>query len=177
MGQDVPKALLINLGCGENRFEGWVNVDAYGTPDFRHDLNSIPFPWRSDSVDSIAAWHVFEHLANWWEAFCECARILKPGGMLDMRVPDASSDSAITYRDHVNIFGLNSFHGAEGTTCGTNAWAMSQAHVPLKLVGYAQVPFGKYNWMPGWMLRFCATHLRNFIWEQRFLWQKTRSTQ
>lgn len=174
MGEDVQQIVLINLGCGDRPLIGWINVDKYGTPDVKHDLNEIPYPWDSDSVDGILASHIFEHLDNWWGAFVECSRILRPGGILEIRVPDESSSSAGTYRDHVYIFNERSFYGIEGTTWGSNSWAKEQERLPLRPHGYEQVPFKQYNWIPRCILRFLADHMRNFIWEQRFLFQKIK---
>jgi hypothetical protein len=38
-------AIKLNLGCGKNPMPGYVNVDKFGTPDVRHDLET--FPWHS----------------------------------------------------------------------------------------------------------------------------------
>lgn len=177
--EQVLKPVRLNLGCGFNKApqdEGWINVDAYAScnPDVQHDLTKIPWPWEDNSIDFIVARHVFEHLQNWWEGFCECARILKPMGILEVRVPDASSDTAVGYRDHLHIIHPVSFHGTVGARKGVyhNAWFCEQPSVPLKLIFYAQVPFSEYNWMPNFLLRFCAKHMRNFIWEQRFTFEK-----
>lgn len=172
----------LNIGCGFEKMDWAINVDAYEIckPDVVHDLNDIPWPFKDGSMEVIFAHHVMEHLKDWWAAFSECARILKPGGYLEVRVPDASSDSALCYRDHFHVFSMLSFHGIEDSQYrnGSNAWAATvEGVVPMKLIAYHQVPFPKYNWMRifglKWLLRFCADHLRNFIWEQRFTFQKT----
>jgi SAM-dependent methyltransferase len=170
------KPLLLNLGAGFNPLPDHVSVDNWGNPDVKWDLNVTPYPWDDNSVDGIEMWHTLEHLPNWWEAFKECARILKPGGYLNIRVPDESSRTALTYRDHVAVFGLASFHGTIESDHGTNAWAETESgSVPLKLVNYYQVPYREYDWMRRWcpwLLKFCANHLRNFIHEQRFYFRK-----
>jgi SAM-dependent methyltransferase len=174
----VVKPVFLNLGCGTNREPNHINVDAFATvnPDVVWDLNVTPYPWAANSVDGIMMYHVLEHLDNWWEAFTECARILKPGGYLRIHVPDESSATALTYRDHVRVFGLASFHGIHGRESGTNAWARTvEGSIPLMQEFYAQVPYKKYEWMIWscpWLLRFCAAHLRNFIWEQQFVFRK-----
>ena len=174
MGQDVPPTLL-NIGCGAIKLDGWIGVDAYGDPDVRHDLNVIPWPFKDNSVDKILAAHVFEHLENWWGAFEECVRILKPYGLLDFRVPHDSSSTALTYRDHLHVFSSNSFYGIEGTRCGTNNWAGSQPRLPMRIVSYQLIPFREYqrifNLFPR-IGRWLAIHGRNFIHEQRFIFEK-----
>jgi SAM-dependent methyltransferase len=152
MEQDV-RSCVLNLGCGFRKFIGAVNVDAFENcnPDIVWDLNKTPWEWARDGeYDQIYAWHVMEHLPNWWGALSECARILKPGGTLEIRVPDESSSTAMTYRDHHFCFTRFSFHGiADGAQQlpargGTNAWAMTQEHtIPLRCLHYRRVPFKK----------------------------------
>ena len=176
MMNDSPT--IINLGCGFNKLIGAINVDAFEicNPDVVWDLNKFPYPFENNSVDQIIARHVFEHLDDWWGALGECARILKNGGRMHIGVPDESSMSAITYRDHKHIFSLLSFHGIINYTSGSNAWAKTvETALPLKMIEYRRVPFKEYEWMIKWcpwLLSFCAKHLRNFIWEQRFEFQK-----
>lgn len=177
MGTNVEPVLL-NLGCGTYKRPGWINVDAYKecSPDMILDLNVTPYPWEDNSVDAVLMTHVLEHVENWWGCFTECARILKPGGTLQINVPDESSSTALTYRDHLNVFNLASFHGIKGRMSGTNAWAKSvEGTVPLVLEHYFRVPFKQYEWMTRWcpwLLQFLADHSRNWIWEQQFHFRK-----
>lgn len=175
MGKTATPVYL-NLGCGLNRKKDWINVDAFGNPDVLWDLDVTPYPWADNSVDGIEMFHVLEHLENWWEAFTECARILKPGGTLRIHVPDESSRTALTYRDHKTVFSQVSFHGIRGSRSGTNSWAETvEASVPLVLERYYRCPYKEYEWMARWcprVLRFCADHLRNFIHEQQFHFRK-----
>ena len=177
MGQNAAPT-IINLGCGFRKLDGGINVDGFEPckPDVLWNLNETPYPWDDNSVDAIFAYHVFEHLENWWGAFTECARILKPGGQLEVRVPDPSSDSAMVYRDHLHVISLFSFDGIANRRGGRalNSWAAAQDIVPVVLVRYARVPFEQYNWIPVWILKFLAKHLRNYIWEQRFLFVKIK---
>lgn len=175
----IDKPLLLNLGCGNNKLDGYLNVDLYGDPDLRHDLNSFPYPWDDNSVDHIEMIHTLEHIPDWWSAFCECCRILKPGCTLRIHVPDESSSDALAYRDHYHVFTRRTFDSTlnqitERST--TNAWFLEQDKAPVALIEYHVVPFAKYNWMFRfpftWLGRFCAEHMRNFIWEQRFLFVK-----
>jgi SAM-dependent methyltransferase len=175
---------IINLGCGFRKLIGGINVDSEEVcnPDVVHNLNVFPWPFDDEFADAIFAIHVFEHLVDWWGAFKECSRILKVGGSLEIRVPDASADTANTYRDHLHVFALRSFHGAflesrEPMRSGTNAWAHGQEMtVPLMFKDMAKVPYVEYMWMMRWpfkwILNFCSNHMRNFIWEQVFIFEK-----
>jgi hypothetical protein len=174
MAENV-RGTFLNIGCGMDKMPGWVNVDRYDIckPDVVLDLNKPEWPWADNSVDGILAKHVLEHLSEYWTAFKECGRILKVGGTLEVRVPDASSDDALGFRDHLRLFNGNSFFGILGYRHGTNAFAMKeQESVPLRLVSFNRVPFKKYYWMPQRLLKFCAEHMRNFVWEQRFVFRK-----
>jgi len=176
----MSKEVFLNLGCGFRKKKGCINVDAFDIcePDIVHDLNVFPYPWADDSIDGIIMWHVLEHLDDWWGAFLECARILKPGARLSIHVPDESSSSAITYRDHNHVFCVWTFRGITGDQpYGQNAWAaIEHETVPLKMISFRRVPFKKYNWMMRWgfrwLLKLCADHMRNFIHEQRFMFIK-----
>ena len=175
------KPVILNLGCGFRKYEGGINVDGFSAckPDVLWDLNKFPYPWEDNSIDRIYAYHVFEHLENWWGTFWECSRILKLGGELEMRVPDITSDSATAYRDHLHVITLFSFDGIANRLRGRalNAWARTQDIPPMVLTRYARVPFADYNWMPKFLLRFCGKHLRNYIWEQRYLFMKIKEEQ
>ena len=104
----------LNLGCGNQTPEGWVNIDyAFGArfakiPFFRainkkiclcqmewddqikvHDLRRT-FPFDDASVDIIYTSHTVEHFSKQeGERFLkECHRVLKPGGIIRVVVPD-----------------------------------------------------------------------------------------
>lgn len=168
----------LNLGAGLDRKEGWVSVDLYGEPDVRVDLSRDRFPWADGTVSEILAAHVFEHLEDWWHALCECARVLRPCGRLEIRTPHESSTTALGYRDHRNIITPLSFHGIEGMKHGTNAWAIgAEGTVPLVMREFCVVLHSQYLWMLrpglGWLRSFCANHLRNFVKEQRLIFERT----
>jgi predicted SAM-dependent methyltransferase len=85
--------LLLNLGCGHKGRPGWVNVDSSGFPgvDVVFDCRKrLPFP--DCSAQGIFTEHFVEHLDYTEEVPCflaECHRVLSPGGVLRIIVPDA----------------------------------------------------------------------------------------
>lgn len=79
----------LNLGCGQDYREGWLNVDAVAAvePDLACDLNDRPWPFPDESFELIVCSHVLEHLDDYEWALEECARILKPDGRLRVKHP------------------------------------------------------------------------------------------
>lgn len=90
--------MKLNLGCGQNRLEGYVNIDKYPTfqPDLLWDLEQTPYPFEAGSVTEIAATHVLEHLGQVPDIFLgvikELHRILAPGGIMVVKVPHFRGD-------------------------------------------------------------------------------------
>lgn len=81
----------LNIGCGNKFHPAWVNVDLVSAnPKVQacNILNGLPFP--NDSFDVIYHSHVLEHLPKEKApAFvAECLRVLKPGGIMRVVVPD-----------------------------------------------------------------------------------------
>jgi glycosyltransferase involved in cell wall biosynthesis/predicted SAM-dependent methyltransferase len=84
--------LLVNIGCGPNVADGYVNLDVVSHPKvyFWDCRKSLPFD--DDSVEVIFAEHVFEHFEYKVESLrflTECYRCLKKGGVMRVVVPDA----------------------------------------------------------------------------------------
>jgi len=82
--------LKLHLGCGKNYKEGWVNVDLHRTADVRLDLRE-PLPFEDASCSMIYSEHFLEHI-DYPEPITsllgECCRVLKPGGVFSVVVPD-----------------------------------------------------------------------------------------
>ncbi len=86
-------SLLVNIGSGSRGRSGWVNTDVLPMPgvdcvcDCRRGL-----PFDDGSVDVIFSEHFFEHIDYTEEApyfLAECRRVLAPGGVVRIIVPDA----------------------------------------------------------------------------------------
>ena len=58
--------MKLNLGCGHDHKEGYVNVDVsdLGKPDMVVDLEVLPWPWQDSSIDEILIKHTLEHLGQ-----------------------------------------------------------------------------------------------------------------
>jgi hypothetical protein len=90
--------MKLNLGCGQNKLDGYVNIDRYVTfsPDLLWDLEQTPYPFDANSVTEIAARHVLEHLGQNTDVFLriikELHRILVPGGAIEIKAPHFRGD-------------------------------------------------------------------------------------
>jgi SAM-dependent methyltransferase len=82
---------LLNLGCGARFHADWTNIDVTSSSPLvqAHDLRlGIPHP--DGTFDVVYHSHVLEHFPkNAATGFLqECHRVLKPGGILRIAVPD-----------------------------------------------------------------------------------------
>ncbi|WP_461209882.1 glycosyltransferase [Desulfocurvus sp. DL9XJH121] len=85
---------MLNLGCGQRFHPDWVNVDfsSPGPEVYAHDLaEGVPF--RDASFDVVYHSHLLEHFnKDDAGAFLrDCFRVLRPGGVLRVAVPDLES--------------------------------------------------------------------------------------
>lgn len=82
---------LLNLGCGSRYHLYWINIDSHSnTPDvIAHDLTQR-LPFADKFADVVYHSHVLEHLSKSFASVFlhECYRVLKPGGIIRVVVPD-----------------------------------------------------------------------------------------
>ena len=87
------RGISLNVGTGGRGKESWINVDAIGSHRdlyCTHDLRQ-PLPLARGSVKRILAEHVIEHLDFYGDVprvFAEFHRVLEPGGVVRIVVPD-----------------------------------------------------------------------------------------
>lgn len=105
MNVDVVNKL--NLGSGEFRKEGYINLDfeSAGQPDIIHNLNVFPYPFEPDSFDRVEADHVIEHLDSPFDVMREIHRISRHGGTVIIRVPHFSR--GFTHPEHCRGFDVS----------------------------------------------------------------------
>ena len=99
--------MRLNLGCGFNKLDGFVNVDANADcePDEVSDLESLPWPWPDNSVDQVVMTHVLEHLGESPAVYIgiikELYRNCQPDGHVIITVPHPRHDTFIIDPTHV----------------------------------------------------------------------------
>jgi glycosyltransferase involved in cell wall biosynthesis/SAM-dependent methyltransferase len=81
----------LNLGAGGKREEGFVSVDLFVGPNIDEVFDLDEIPYLDNTIGAINSEHSLEHvgwvrvdkaLSEWW-------RVLKPGGFLMLKMPDA----------------------------------------------------------------------------------------
>jgi len=101
--------MKLNMGCGHNKLEGWVNVDLFPecAPDVVCDLESLPWPWPDDSVDEVLFNHALEHLGQDTRTFLgmmkELYRVCRNGAEIAINVPHPRHDDFINDPTHVRV--------------------------------------------------------------------------
>ena len=95
--------VAVNLGCGSHYRKGWLNFDLYPASEDVRQANIIDgVPLVDGTADFVYHSHVLEHLCreDARRFLQECHRILKPGGILRIAVPDLE-DAAREYLKNI----------------------------------------------------------------------------
>jgi predicted SAM-dependent methyltransferase len=86
--------LRLNLGCGEFKLDGFINIDCVEDsrvkPDLKLDFIEQQLPYEAETVDQIWMIHCIEHIERfkWLVLFSEVLRVLKPNGSFTLAYPE-----------------------------------------------------------------------------------------
>jgi len=108
----------LNIGCGELPFPSCINVDRRKTEtaDIIHDLEVLPWPFANERFERVYAYDILEHLADVVKTMEEIHRVLKPGGVVEIRTCAWDQEQSYTDPTHKHWFTLNSFDFFDSTT-------------------------------------------------------------
>src|ERR1044071_4631068 len=124
--------MKLNLGCGQHKLPGYLNVDKYPAcaPDQVVDLEALPWPFPDASADEVVMNHVLEHLGQPTQTFLgimqELYRVMKPGALLHLGVPHPRSESFLGDPTHVRPISpavLSLFSRRGNQQCKERGWA------------------------------------------------------
>jgi SAM-dependent methyltransferase len=105
--------IRLHLGCGKRFIPGFVHVDILPAPHIDHvaDVRHLEFA-AENSADLIYACHVLEHFGRFEfrAVLAEWFRVLKPGGILRLSVPDFAACAAVYYEQGL-VDGLTGLMG------------------------------------------------------------------
>lgn len=110
----------LNIGCGLDFLPNAINHDLTKFDprvDVVHDLNIFPWPWKGQTFDEVVAKSVLEHLKpDLVETLNEIWRILKPGGLVTLKLPHWRADVSWWDPTHRWKFSLMSFEQFDPST-------------------------------------------------------------
>lgn len=106
----VMSKVRLNLGCGSDIKDGWINLDAANITgvDVIHDLESFPYPFEDNSIDEVVCQDVLEHV-DYPAVLEELFRIMKHGAVLKIRVPHFTSFRNFVDPTHKRLFSIKTF--------------------------------------------------------------------
>lgn len=143
MGVHPGEAVRLNLGAGGKPLDGWISVDLAGEPDVRADVLALPFP--DGYADEVMAIHLLEHLYRWDApaALAEWRRVLKPGGLLILELPDLikACRNVLTNPDvRMGVWGLFGDPGyREPLMVHRWGWTSTELAAELRAAGFRKV--------------------------------------
>jgi SAM-dependent methyltransferase len=100
----------LNLGCGNDIREGWINLDNIKLPgvDIVCDIEKEALPFADGTLDEIYAEGILEHV-DLVPVLKELHRVLKPGGSLEIKVPHFTSRYNFIDPTHKRMFSFQTF--------------------------------------------------------------------
>lgn len=101
----------LNLGAGKLDIRNdCVNLDFtnYEGIDMVHDLNKLPLPFEDEEFNEIMAYSILEHV-SYVPLMEELRRILKPSGLIKIKVPHFTYVEAYADPTHINRFSYLTF--------------------------------------------------------------------
>jgi len=156
----------LNLGCGSKRISGFLNVDKYGEPDFRWDLEQFPWPWETSSVSEVRLVHVLEHLGQNTDVFImiikELYRICEHDARIEITVPHPRHDDFLNDPTHVRPITAETF--ALFSKANNRQWAQIGAANSQLGISHDvdfEIIDGTFNLDPRWLKRIREESISN----------------
>lgn len=101
--------MKLNIGCGKDHLQGYINIDCVEPADLICDVEEIALPYEDNTVEAFVLSHVLEHFQNPLEVLQELLRVAKNGATMHIRVPYGSSDDAWADPTHKRPYFVDSF--------------------------------------------------------------------
>lgn len=116
---------VLNLGCGNKLIKEFEDRAVVNHDRIKHrpevdviwDLDVTPWPWADNTFDQVYACAVLEHLRiSLLDSINECHRILRAGGLLQMKLPYWKHEMAYNDPTHFWKCGLGVLDVFDPTT-------------------------------------------------------------
>ena len=169
----------LNIGCGFNKLDGFVNIDCAHQcdPDMVFDIEwGGMWPWASGEVDEIVATHVLEHVTGLNGVMQEAYRVLAPAGLFRIAVPHPWSDGFIGDPTHVRPITQNTlalFSKAKCAEFRDKGWPNTPLadylDVDFEIIYQGAKVLPKWQAMKPPSIEYMAAHYVNIIDELTFV--------
>lgn len=164
---------ILNIGAGTmQRLEGQINADIHS----RENIDTVfdackPWPFADNSISSVKAYHVLEHLPDPQSFFKEAWRVLAPSKSTDgynvhLRLPYGPSNGGISDLTHLRQWVPSSFgcfQPGYGTSVGNpqhDNWDS-----PFDIVGVYQRINPELRYLVRPIIRRIGVPILRFLWD------------
>lgn len=112
--------MILNIGSGPGKLDGYLNVDKFGYDDgvdVVEDLDNYPWSFNDNQFDLILCNHYIEHVHDIVRTMEEIHRVGKPGGQVVIRTPYFANYESFrdpTHRWHLAWESFDYFVGGFG---------------------------------------------------------------
>jgi SAM-dependent methyltransferase len=179
MNRDITHLTKINIGCGNDIREDFVNLDVAPLSGVDVVCDITQFPWNlpSDQYTLVEMINVLEHLPDTIKTMEELWRIVRKGGKVVIRVPYWNSMHFPGDPTHVRAFSQHSLNffdpstkqGKERPYYSTARFHIAHVHYWLPLAPAREKYWVKISHpFPKRILAFFARYLNNIIWAVEF---------
>ena len=157
----------LNLGCGEDYREGWVNLDSRKgiKTDVLWNIENYPYPFKANTFEQVLMSMILEHTVDPIKTLKEIVRICKNGAKLIVTAPHINSYAAHSDLQHKHYFTENMF----------DDWHLKEYGLEeLKFVNYEFLYHYKYKkYVP--MKRFLKIYLNGIYDDIKFEFRVKKS--
>ncbi|WP_296509640.1 methyltransferase domain-containing protein [Rhodoferax sp.] len=141
--------MKLHLGCGKRFIKGFVHIDAVDFPHVDHvaaidNLSFLP----DNSVELIYNCHVLEHFKrrDVRQVLAEWMRVLKPGGVLRISVPDFEALCSVYQKEKKLDLVVGALFGRQDYLYNIHYNVFDYASLSRDLLATGFVNVRKYDW-------------------------------
>jgi predicted SAM-dependent methyltransferase len=143
--------MKLNIGSGENKVEGFVNIDMEEgcRPDLLLDIRKERFPYSDNSVEEAWMTHALEHIERryWDQLFMEVKRVLIINGKFVLAYPEFSkcATNFLNNKNNNRTFWAATLFGLQRWPGDYHVTPMDSSELATILESYG---FYRIQWVP-----------------------------